>query len=73
MKVVEVTWLDANHQFGPVRLAEVELGEPTTTVGYFLKRDKKAVSVAMEITEEGYRNVTSIPAALVKRVRNVGR
>lgn len=71
MKIVEVTWQDADHQFAEIRLAEAELGTPTTTVGYLLKRDKKSISIAMEIVEGGYRNVTTIPRSIVKRVREI--
>jgi len=73
MKVVEVTWLDARHRFGEVCEAEVkhEAGAPITTVGYLLRRDKEFVVVAMEATEDGWRNVTSIPRAMVKNIRPI--
>jgi len=75
MKIVEVTWLDAVHQFGPVNKCEVDEGNPVKTIGYLVKRDKKFISIAMEYWPEQdvYRNVTTIPASIVKKVRYVER
>jgi hypothetical protein len=70
-RIVEVVWLDAVHQFEQMVLSAVKPGIWITTVGYLLKRDKKFVTVAMERIGDEYRNVTTIPAALVKRVRRV--
>jgi hypothetical protein len=73
MKIAEVVWLDAKHQFGPISIAGIEPGAVATTVGYLLRCDKEFVVVAMERFPDEYRNVTSIPRALVKRVRYVER
>ncbi len=73
MKIVEVTWVDARHHFGPICEAELDLGKPITTVGYLVKSNKELVAVTMELTSEGYRNVTVIPRSIVKRVREIER
>lgn len=73
MNIVEVTWLDARHQFGPVGKTEIEFGATIMTLGYLLYRDKEFIVVAMEYWPDDnvYRNVSSIPRALVKRVRKI--
>ena len=73
LKVVEVTWLDACHQSGETTKAEILRGMTLKTVGYLVKRDKEFISIAMEVAGDTYRNVTTIPKALVKRVRNIER
>jgi hypothetical protein len=73
VKIVEVTWLDADHDLNAVTIAAIKIPGPLMTVGYLLKRDDDFTVVAMERYEGGeeYRNVTSIPSSLVKRVRTI--
>jgi len=73
MKIVEVTWLDACHQGGETTQVEILRGVLLKTVGYLVKRDKEFISIAMEFTGDVYRNVTTIPASIVKKVRYVER
>ena len=73
MKIVEVTWLDACHQSGETTQAEILRGMILKTVGYLVERDKDFISIAMEITGDVFRNVTTIPRSIVKRVHNVER
>lgn len=73
MNIVEVTWLDARHQFGPVSKTEIEAGAAMKTLGYLISHDKDFVVIAMEYwpDDDVYRNVSSIPASLVKDVRTL--
>lgn len=73
MKIVEVTWLDAKHEFDPDGDAKDASGTIVQTVGYLLRRDKELTVIAMEATEMGYRNRTAIPALMVKHVRYIER
>ena len=73
MKIVEVTWLDACYQAGETTLPEILRGVILKSVGYLVKRDKEFITIAGEVTGETYRNVTTIPKALVKRTRNVSK
>ena len=73
MKIVEVTWLDACHQNTETTEAGIIRGMILKTVGYLVKRDDEFISIAMEVADDAYRNVTTIPRVLVKRTRNVGR
>lgn len=73
MNIVEVTWLDARHQFGPVSKVEIESGATIKTVGYLISHDKEFVVIAMEFwpDDDVFRNVSSIPTPLVKDVRKL--
>jgi len=75
MKIVEVTWIDARHDFGQISIREINPGALMKTVGYLIRRDKEFVVIAMEYwpERETYNNVTSIPASIVKKVRYVER
>ena len=73
-RFVEVLWEDAeagNSAWTTQADAE-KLSPPLVTMrGYQVKRDKKALVLAMGFHEDSWLNTFTIPAKMVKRVRRL--
>jgi hypothetical protein len=72
-RFVEVLWLDAEgHAAWTTDKDADKIEAPLVTMrGYLVRRNKKVVLLAMGYHEDSWVNIFTIPAAMVRKVKNL--
>lgn len=73
LKVV-VHWQDTRHSGGQFDLQEAKTIRSTefSTIGFLVKRGRRDVVIAGDISEEGhYRDITTIPRQCINRIERL--
>ena len=72
-KIVQVTWIDASHQTGPLDKSQIQVGLLLSTAGWLVIESEDSISIAQDYCadDDDWRHVTTIPKSYVVNMRQV--